>query len=179
MAPTPPSLPRRSPTIFASRAVMAATPGPNDNRHAIPLDYPALYRWAVGNTDTADGEGTITHSGGTLGNWLLVHHLGQELPAGTALVDGNQTIHVSGGFHRTLPAATLTGNITITLGTTNARSGYPFEILRLDVGNYTVAIVNGGVGGGTLVTLPVSSRALFRGRFDGTNWTRRDAHVLI
>lgn len=177
---TEPTLPRRSPTVYADRATMAASPGPLSGlRYAIPLDYPALYRWAVGNSDTADGESTITHSGGALGNWLLVHHLGHELPAGAALVDGNQTIHVTGGFHRTLPVATLTGNVTITLGTTNAREGYPFEILRLDAGNYTVAIANGGTGGGTLATLPVSSRALFRGVFTSGAWIRRDAHVLI
>lgn len=179
MAVTPPSLPRRSPTIFASRAVMASTPGPFDNRYAIPLDYPGLYRWALGNADTADGESTITYSGGAAGNWLLVHHLGRELPAGDDLTDGNQTIHVSGGFHRILPAATLTGNITITLGTTNAREGYPIEILRRDVGAYTVAIVNGGTGGGTLTTLPVSARSLFRGVYQSGAWVMRDAHLLI
>jgi hypothetical protein len=158
---------------------MASTPGPLDQRFAIPLDYPALYRWAIGNADTADGVSTIAGNGGAAGNWVLVHHLGILLPAGDALTDGNQTIHVTGGFHRTLPAATLTGNATITLGTTNARSGYVIEILRLDVGNYTVTIANGGDGGGTLVTLPTSSRARFVGAFDGTNWSRRDAHVLI
>jgi hypothetical protein len=178
MAPAPPDLPRRSPTIYSSRDVMESSPGPLVLRYAIPLDYPAMYRWSLGNTDTADGESTITHSGGNLGNWLLVRHLG-DLPDGTALADGNQTIHVSGGFHRTLPAATLTGNITITLGTTNAREGYPIELLRRDVGAYTVAIVNGGAGAGTLTTFPVSSRALFRGRFDGTNWVMRAAHTLI
>lgn len=179
MPPVAPSLPRRSPTIYESRAVMQSSPGPLGSRYAIPLDFPALYYWAAGSAATADDWTTLSASGGSAGRWILKGMLGAIPLAGDALVDGNQTIHVTGGFLRTLPAQTLTTNVTITLGTTNARAGYPLELLRYDVGAYTAAIVNGGAGGGTLATFPVSSKARFLGYFDGTNWLLRDARTLL
>jgi hypothetical protein len=44
------------------------------------------------------------------------------------------------------------------------------RIVRLDVGAWTVAVVNGGTGAGTLITMPVSVRYWAEFYFDGTDW---------
>lgn len=93
--------------------------------------------------------------------------------AGTALGDTSPTIVLSAGKWRTLPAATLTTNRTVTLGTTGAVAGDQFTITRLDATANTLAIVNGGAGAGTLVTLPASKVNFAVCQFDGTNWALR------
>jgi DNA-binding transcriptional regulator YdaS (Cro superfamily) len=95
---------------------------------------------------------------------------------GATLTDADATIQIGDGGRRVLPASTLSDNRTITLGTTNAVLGNVIEIARLDVEAFTLAIVNGGVGAGTLATFAVSAREYASFRFDGTNWalwTRR------
>lgn len=67
-----------------------------------------------------------------------------------------------------LPA--LGQNITITIGTTGAVKGDLMRIVRTDSSAFTAAVVNGGVGAGTLVTLPVSKVGFAEAYFDGTNW---------
>lgn len=92
---------------------------------------------------------------------------------GANLTDANATVQVSEGAHRRLPAATLSANRTITLGTTNAKAGDQIEFMRLDLTAFTLAFVNGGAGAGTLLTLPVSKLGCARFQFDGTNWFLR------
>jgi hypothetical protein len=70
-----------------------------------------------------------------------------------------------------LPAATaLTASRTITVNTDSAVSGESVTIVRLGLGAFTMPIVNGGAGGGTLVTLPASKARQATLSFDGTNW---------
>lgn len=90
--------------------------------------------------------------------------------AAVALGDASVTIQVGDGRWRRLPAATLTANRSITLGTTGAVAGDEIDFTRLDVGAFTFAIVNGGGGAGTLITFPVSKLGSGTFRFNGTNW---------
>jgi hypothetical protein len=74
----------------------------------------------------------------------------------------------------TLPVATLTADHTITLGTTGSPvTGTLVNIIRKDLTAHTYAVINGGVGGGTLLTFasaPATAQAASF-YFDGTNWT--------
>jgi hypothetical protein len=73
----------------------------------------------------------------------------------------------------TLPAATLTANRSVTLGTGGApATGTLVNIVRRDSSVRTYAVINGGVGGGTLFTFagsPATAQAASF-YFDGTNW---------
>ena len=74
----------------------------------------------------------------------------------------------------TLPAATLTGNHTVTLATTGSpTTGLTVWIVRRDLTANTYAIINGGAGAGTLVTLPASPGKPMGAcvYYDGTNWS--------
>ncbi len=166
--------PRRAATIMASRAAIAADRGPDTERYAVPLDRPALYVWRIKTEDTEDGVRILTHDGGNTGQWEEVRFPDR----GSDLTDANATIAVSGDVWRVLPAATLTTNRTITLDDELAQDGDRIEVTRLDSTANTVAIVNGGPGAGTLVTLPASSRSFAKFYFDGTDWLLREAAAM-
>ena len=158
--------PRRAATIRTSVAAIEADVGPEVEHYNVPLDMPALFRFVVGSSDTADSVAVLSHNGGTAGRWLRV-----RLPIkGSDLTDADATIQVGGNYWRVLPAATLSANRQLTLGTTNAAAGDQITITRQDVGAFTYAVVNGGAGAGTLVTLPVSKAAFADFYYDGTNW---------
>ena len=89
---------------------------------------------------------------------------------GAALTDVDQTLVIGDGGRRILPDATLTDNRTKTLGTSGAVAGDVIEIARLDTEAFTMPIVNGGPGAGTLLTFPVSTMLYGCFKFDGTNW---------
>jgi hypothetical protein len=89
---------------------------------------------------------------------------------GAALTDANATIQIGDGGRRVLPDATLTDNRTVTLGTTSAVAGDIIELVRLDTEAFTLAVVNGGPGAGTLLTYAVSAALYGCFKFDGTNW---------
>lgn len=168
--------PRPSPTIYPSLDAIQSSKGPAVAKYAIvPNGSPGLYRWALGSIATEDDWTTLAASGGYGGTWNLMGFPDK----GANLADGNATIQVGGKQWRVLPAATLTGNATLTLGTTNAREGYMVEITRLDVGAYTYAIANGGPAAGTLATMPISQRARLVAYFDGTNWLHRCSHLML
>lgn len=93
--------------------------------------------------------------------------------AGTALTDADATIQVGGGNWRVLPAATLSTNRQLTLGTTSAVAGDQIELTRLDLTANTYTIINGGAGAGTLLVFPVSKLGCAKFQFDGTNWALR------
>jgi len=97
---------------------------------------------------------------------------------GPALTDASVTIQVSQSNARALPSATLTANRTLTLATTGANTGELIRVSRLDVGAFTFAVVNGGPGGGTLYTFPVSIAREATFVFNGTNWAL-DLHWAI
>jgi hypothetical protein len=90
---------------------------------------------------------------------------------GTALTD-TATTTVQRGGRRTsfLLAGTMSQGETITLGTTSAQPGDVIRIIRTSTSAQTAAIVNGGGGAGTLVTLPASKVNFAEAKSDGTNW---------
>lgn len=168
--------PRLAATIRSTLAALRADLGPALERYSIPLDRPRLFRWAVGSLLAHDAWTTVVPlGGGTAGAWLEV----REDDKGADIVQADTTLTVGGKRWRRIAVGALSANLSLTLSTTNAAAGDVLEVTRLDVGAYTVAFVNGGVGAGTLVTLPVSarSRALFY--FDGTNWLLRASHLMI
>ncbi len=90
---------------------------------------------------------------------------------GASLTDADDpALDVGDGSLRRLPAGTLTANRQVTLDDTNPTTGEVIIIERLDTEAFTLAIVNGGVGGGTLYTFPVSQSRMAKFKFDGTNW---------
>lgn len=89
---------------------------------------------------------------------------------GTDLTNADATIQPSGGYWRTLPAATLTAAHALTLGTTNAVAGDWWVISRYDVTGYAYSIIDGGSGTPTLAVLPGGAPAFVLAQFDGTNW---------
>lgn len=90
------------------------------------------------------------------------------LPA--TLTDASVSVTTSTGSELTLPAATLTANRTITINAGTAAAGEVLRIIRRDATAFTLAIVNGGVGGGTMYTFPVSVARVADFQWDGTNW---------
>lgn len=66
--------------------------------------------------------------------------------------------------------AALGQNIAVTVGTTGAVTGNRVKITRTDTSAFTVAVVNGGAGAGTVATLDVSKMGFCEVYFDGTNW---------
>ena len=96
---------------------------------------------------------------------------------GTNLADNNTTISpgTNGASEYTLPAATLTTNRTCTVDTAGSSlmTELSVWIIRRDLTANPYEIINGGIGGGTIVTLPPSparpmGACLY---YDGTNWT--------
>ena len=116
-----------------------------------------------------DDLAVLSHNGGTAGRWRKV----RVAIDGADLTDADATLTVAGNKLRRLPAATaLTVNRTLTLSTTNAVRGDTIRIVREGLGAFTLAVVNGGAGAGTLFTLPVSVATWCEAYFDGTNWKR-------
>lgn len=163
--------------IHASIAAMRADRAVPTERYAIPLDLPALFRWAVGSVLADDGFTVIVPTGGSsyLGAWLRV----REDDKGANLTSSTATLTVGGKRWRRIPTGTLTGNLSIALSTTNAAAGDWILITREDVGAFTVALTNSGPAAGTVVTLPVSARSKALVYFDGTNWLLRDSGLLL
>lgn len=85
------------------------------------------------------------------------------------LSDADETVDSSQGSRFVLAVA-LTGNIEITLDPSSYEEGEIVYIERQSADAFTVAIVNGGPGGGTLYTMPASKRRSVAVRFDGTNF---------
>lgn len=92
---------------------------------------------------------------------------------GAALTDAAATVQVGLGNWHTMPAATLTANRAITLGTTGAVEGSKLEFTRLDTTSNTLAFINGGTGAGTLYTMAASKLGCATFYFNGTNWVLR------
>jgi hypothetical protein len=108
----------------------------------------------------------INPSGGGSGRWKIVN----PTTRGTNLADADAAIDVSDGGWFVLPDSTLGGNRTLTIDDTYATIGARMTITRLDVEAYTYQIDNGGGGGGTIVTMPISDQAFLDVEFDGTDW---------
>ena len=160
------ALRRRAATVFTTVASLSGAAGPHVPHYAFVLQNARVYKWVPDDSSTADAWSIVTHTGGEPGRWIWI--AGDEL--GADLTDASATLTVDGKLLRYLPAATLSANRTLTLSTTGAVAGLIWTIVRLDVGAWTVAFVNGGVGAGTLATMPVSKQATCDFVFDGTNW---------
>lgn len=102
----------------------------------------------------------------------------QDNAAAVAVADGNLTITKAQGQVRKVPPATLTANRTLTLDPTGYAAGEKVKITRLGTEAFTLAVVNGGPGAGTLVTLPVSKVAFAQFGFDGTNFALEEVGTL-
>jgi hypothetical protein len=82
----------------------------------------------------------------------------------------------------TLPAETLTGPHSCKVATTGSPvTALSIWVIRRDLTANTYAIINGGGGGGTLITLPASPGVpmgvcLY---FDGTNWSMTAVVYLV
>ena len=91
------------------------------------------------------------------------------------LTDASPTVNpgTDAASQYTLPAATLSVNRTLTLGTTGSPpTNLVVQVIRRDLTAHTFAIVNGGTGAGTMLTF-ASAPASAQGAsfyFDGTNW---------
>ncbi len=106
-------------------------------------------------------------------NWKLVRSgsMVDDWVVGTALADTASTTVQRGGRRTSfLLGGTMSQDETITLGTTGAQKGDVIRIIRTSTSAHTAAIVNGGGGAGTLVTLPNSKVNFAEAMFDGTNW---------
>jgi hypothetical protein len=57
-------------------------------------------------------------------------------------------------------------------------AGDTIELARLDTTAFTLAVINGGAGAGTLITMPVSVGLYTNYTFGGTNWTLTERRLL-
>jgi len=168
---------RRASTVL-STATLRADRGPMlPVRFASVLELGgALFRYVVGSVLPDDGRTVIVpQGGGTGGAWERV----REDDRGADLTDADATLLIGDGAWRVLPASTLSANRTKTLGTANAKPGDRITITRLDVGAFTVPVVNGGLGGGVLTTLPVSAKSFAVLQFSGADWALRASALLL
>lgn len=171
------SPPRQSAIVYLTAAALAADPGPYTvTRYAVVLDLGVdVFSWALGDTTTADNVNVIAPTSGGIGRWKKARadHLGANL------TNADATIYVSGNAIRILPAATLTANHVLTLGTTGAIEGDEILVVRNDAEAFTYTIANGGAGGGNVAVMPVSQRAWCRARYDGTNWIHLGSAIAL
>ena len=170
-------IPRLAAIVRASVAAIRADLAVPTERYAIPLDLPALFRWAIGSTLADDGFTVIVPTGSSnyQGAWLRV----READKGADLTAATTSLTVGGKRWRRIPVATLTANQSIALSTTNAASGDWLHVSREDVGAYTVTLTNSGPAAGTVATLPVSARSWALFYFDGTNWLHRASGLSL
>ena len=94
---------------------------------------------------------------------------------GPNLTDASATVNPGLDFASAylMPAGTQTANRSITLGTDGSlQAGLIVTVFRYDLSAHTLAIINGGVGGTTLITFaaspPKPQACSFT--FDGTNY---------
>jgi hypothetical protein len=80
------------------------------------------------------------------------------------------TVQRGGVVTRFLLAGTMSQDETVTLGTTGAIAGDIIRIVRTSTSAHVLAVVDGGPGTPTLVTLPNSKVGFVQAYFDGTNW---------
>lgn len=170
-----PALPRAI-TVRASVSDMQSRRGPQVTAYNFPEDRGRVFKWTLGPAVlTQDGVTVIDSNGqGSTGQWILMREPvdGADIPDVAAT-----TITVSEDFYRRLP--TVGQATVITLGTTNAQRGDIITITRTDSSAFTVAVVNGGPGAGTLVTFLSGLEAFGDFYFDGTNWEKMRAATML
>lgn len=158
--------PLRAAAIYTTVALLAAQPGRRKVGYAVVLENGRFYKWVPDDTTATDGWSVVGYTGGHAGTW-------KDTPGdvkGADLGDTTETLTVAGKLLRYVQAAVLAANRTKTLGVTGAQLGQVLRIVRLDVGAFTLAFVNGGPAAGTITTLPASQRWFADFRFDGADW---------
>ncbi len=101
---------------------------------------------------------------------------------GTALTNADQTLQpATDKASRYRQVTTLTANRSKTLGTTSAFLGQTVFIQREDTGAFTLSVINGGAGAGTLFTFEASptEKQLAAFQFDGTNWALVGFYYIV
>jgi len=101
--------------------------------------------------------------------WVGIN-LGGSVRASASLTNTSTQTITSVGRSVTYLQPALSQGSTVTLSTTGAVVGDIIKIVRTDTSAYTIAVVNGGAGAGTIATLPVSVIGFVEAVFDGTNW---------
>jgi hypothetical protein len=141
-------------------------------------DLALTKRWIVPNLPSATQDGLIPVAYN--GNLTYVDprmlFLGPQ--PGADLDDSAPTLDLADGAFRVLPDGTLTANRVATIDDNGATAGAVLYIARIDVEAFTYQVDNGGPGGGTLYTFPVSVSRGAKFKFDGTNWAL-DEHWAI
>lgn len=156
----------RAITIRPDIETLEAKAGPTITDYEYPLDGGAVYEWVPGNSDAVDNWARLTHSGGTSGRWVRK----EAKKKGDDLADAaTETITAGGKPLRVLPDG-LSQNGVLTLATTNAGEGAEIRVTSRNTAAFTYAIVNGGAGGGTLVTFASATPSWADFYFNGTNW---------
>ncbi len=133
---------------------------------------------------SGNAEVSGTNTGGNTGDQTVTGLGLDALAPGAALTNANVSIApgTDKASEYTLPAATLTGAHTCTLATTGSpTTGLTVWIVRRDLTANTYAVINGGAGAGTLVTLPASPGKPMGAcvYFDGTNWSLTAVVYLV
>lgn len=85
--------------------------------------------------------------------------------------DNNATVSVADASVFVMRANVLTANRTLILSVAGLTEGEVLRVVKLDKEAFTLAIVNGGPGAGTMFTFPASSGQIRMAqfKFDGTN----------
>lgn len=116
------------------------------------------------------------------GGWAVGSQGVSALKAGASLTDADQTLQpFTDKASRYDQVTALTANRTKTLGTTSVVAGTKVTIVRRDAAAFTLAVVNGGAGAGTLFTFAASPTEVQRATFtfDGTNWALGDFEYVL
>jgi hypothetical protein len=126
------------------------------------------------NAYNFSGSVTVTDNP-TLGTKDIAIGSSTSAPAPVALTNANVTHTYADGSVFSLASGTLTGNHTCTVNAGGgAIAGSTMTFLLEDGGAFTYAIINGGIGGGTLFTKPANFSGRLTIRFDGTNWALQE-----
>ena len=157
------------PDVYQTRASLASVYGVPFMRYAHTIDSNGqLFRWVPNSLAVQDGRTVVVGNSGYAGAWILCRNDDK----GADIVNADTTITVGDGAWRRI-VGPVTANRTMTLSATNAAAGDVVELTRTDTAAFTVAIVNGGPGAGTLYMMPSGSAANVRACFDGANWLLR------
>jgi len=167
---------RRAITVVPSIAAIQTERAPLVEKYYFPLDRPVPFRFAAGDATTDDGWTALESSGGPAGRWLDMPEV--SLGANITFSAGAATITVAGKKRRRVVSGALATNSTLTLGTTGARAGHELLLSLLDSAAYTLAVVNGGSGAGTLATKASGAMRFVHTYFDGTDWVLLDSHAI-
>lgn len=122
----------------------------------------------VGGTYAYSNVTTVAANGNTVLNpqgSITTHNAWLSEYAGISATQGdaNRTLTVGSSYKTSLWATALTANRTVTLSTTNAKQGDEFEVVRTGLGAFTLDV-------GGLKTIPNSTAAVVRTKFNGTAW---------